>query len=109
MKAISLKNTNALAENVKSLISSIGTALAAASAKILKKSPLVMEQVDTDSKRYKAAKKIVDCINRSYNQQQLAATARMIELFERTYDSTLPLRSWWNSKSIELTYYPPNA
>jgi len=106
-----MKKLLARAANAISLILSSGTVLpvvyATGSTNSLQQPD--MEPVDLNSPQAIAAVKIVSCINNSYTAEQMDGTKRLIELFEKKYPDVLPLRRWWNSRNIDLAYYPVNA
>lgn len=70
---------------------------------------LTMDLEDLTTPRAKAAVRIVNEMNSCIHVEQLEVVRRKIELFEQMYDSTLPLRTWWNNAMFNLTYYPKNA
>lgn len=56
------------------------------------------------SKRNNAAVKVVNTINSCRTPDQIKAAGKLIELFERMYDDTLPLRRWLLHAAFEINY-----
>lgn len=59
-----------------------------------------------ESKCMTTAKRIVAMINNSVTMEQLGTVSRMIDLFEKMYDDTLPLRKFYLQKSFEIENVP---